>query len=181
MTSPVQGPWIDLGYQSFAREGPAGLKVEQLARAVGKNKSSFYHHFADLDTFTEVLLDHHLNQARVMAHKEVACQSRDELIEIILDHKVDLLFNRQLRIHRQHPGFAACFERTNQITGPAFLGIWAKIIGLSSQTHLAELVLQLSMENFFLQITEATLNESWLQDYFQRLKATVSALTHRDH
>jgi AcrR family transcriptional regulator len=42
-------PWINHGYRTFAYEGPTGLKVERLARQVGKSKSSFYHLFADLD------------------------------------------------------------------------------------------------------------------------------------
>ena len=53
--------WIITGYESFAQSGESGLKIEQLAKVVGISKSSFYHHFADLDIFIEKLLLHHLN------------------------------------------------------------------------------------------------------------------------
>ncbi|MEZ4687033.1 MAG: hypothetical protein R3B47_13480 [Bacteroidia bacterium] len=44
--------------------------MERLARDIGKSKSSFYHHFADLEVFTALLLNQHLEQAKVMAEKE---------------------------------------------------------------------------------------------------------------
>lgn len=60
----TQQPWITQGYATFAAEGPAGLKVERLAKNIGKNKSSFYHHFADLEIFTTILLKVHLPLVR---------------------------------------------------------------------------------------------------------------------
>jgi len=51
--------WITKGYGMFALFGEKGLKVEQLSKNVGISKSSFYHHFADLDVFVERLLQHH--------------------------------------------------------------------------------------------------------------------------
>ncbi|MEM7660466.1 MAG: TetR/AcrR family transcriptional regulator [Bacteroidota bacterium] len=173
MPSPSQLPWIKRGYQVFAYEGPLGLKVERLAKTVGKNKSSFYYHFADLEVFTEQLLTQHLAQAKIMGEKEAACQSLEELIDIVLEHRLDLLFNRQLRIHRENPDFLACFTQVNQMTLPAFLGIWSKILDLQTHVHLAGLVLQLSMENFFLQLTDETLHREWLMGYFHQLQTLV--------
>ena len=46
-------PWILCGYDIFSKEGSNGLKIEVIARRVNKSKSSFYHHFADLDLFIE--------------------------------------------------------------------------------------------------------------------------------
>ena len=56
----VKQPWIEIGYKTFAKLGPDGLKIEALARAVGKSKSSFYHLFATLEIFQRALLIHHL-------------------------------------------------------------------------------------------------------------------------
>jgi len=52
--------WIKKGYEIFAISGQSGLKIEPLSKTVGKSKSSFYHHFADLEFFTEHLLKHHI-------------------------------------------------------------------------------------------------------------------------
>ncbi|WP_077923194.1 TetR/AcrR family transcriptional regulator [Spirosoma sp. 209] len=173
----IQKSWIEKGYRMFAYGGPQELKVERLAAAVGKNKSSFYHHFADLEVFTSILLDYHMEQVGQIARKESQCTSLDELIDIIVTHKLDLLVNRQLRIHRTNKEFEACFVKTNQLTVPAIMGIWSAILGLTDQSHLAGLVLTLSLDNFYLQITEETLNHGWLTQYFSDLQGLVRAFS----
>ena len=62
--------WISAGYENFALTGPSGLKIEPLAKKVGKNKSSFYHYFADLELFMEELLKYHLQQSKIIAEKD---------------------------------------------------------------------------------------------------------------
>jgi AcrR family transcriptional regulator len=173
--SSTQKPWIEKGYQTFALEGPQGLKVERLAKSIGKNKSSFYHHFADWEVFTNFLLEHHLQQAKVLAEKEHQATNQTELVGILVEHKLDLLFNRQLRIHRENQVFETVFTEVNQISVPALMGIWTQVLSLENQPHLANLVFQLSIENFFLQITEETLNPTWLNNYIDQLKTMVQA------
>lgn len=165
--------WVEAGYRTFAFEGPQALRIEKLAKTVQKNKSSFYHFFSDMEVFTERLLDFHLLQAKVMSDKESNAQNELELTQIILEHKLDLLFNRQLRIHRNSSDFQACFIKTNEISLPGFLPIWKKVINLNENDHLAQLVLMLSMENFFLQITDETLNSSWIAAYFEKIREMV--------
>lgn len=165
--------WIEAGYQTFAFEGPQAIRIEKLAKTVQKNKSSFYHFFADLEVFTERLLDFHLIQAKVMSDKESNAQNETELTQIIVEHKLDLLFNRQLRIHRDNSDFQTCFIKTNEISLPGFMPIWKKVIDLNENNHLAQLVLMLSIENFFLQITDETLNSSWIAAYFDKIREMV--------
>ena len=87
-------PWILAGYEIFAYKGPIALKVEVLARIVGKNKSSFYHHFADLEVFIEILLDYHLDRAAIIAKQESECKNVvPELLLLILEVKQDLFFD----------------------------------------------------------------------------------------
>jgi AcrR family transcriptional regulator len=172
----LQYPWIKVGYETFAHEGPGGLKVERIAKAVGKNKSSFYHFFADLEVFTEVLLEHHLSQAKIMAEKESQSGHLEGLISVFIAHKTDLLFSRQLRVYRDIQAFEACFSESNRISLPSFLPIWAQIMGLKEHSYLSELVLYLSMDNFFLQITDETLETAWLTSYFRNLQNLVGHL-----
>ncbi len=168
-------PWIERGYKVFAYGGPQDIKIEALSKDVGKNKSSFYHHFADMEVFVTLLLEEHLRQNYLIAEKEAKCENLEELIEVIVEHKVDLLFSRQLRIHRENEEFAKCFQKSNEITAEAIAGVWAASLGLTDQSYLAGLVLKLSLENFFLQITDETLNKEWLQNYFNEIKALISA------
>lgn len=165
--------WIKEGYQTFAYEGPKGLKVERLSRAVGKNKSSFYHYFADLSLFTKRLLDFHLEQVDIIVSKETKIDNSKELIEILVEHKIDFLFNRQLRIHRENKDFRNYFEKSNEKSAPSIMPVWKKIIGLNNNHYLAEMVYRLSLENFFLQITAETLNKDWLENYLNGIKEMV--------
>ena len=101
--------WIKTGYEIFALAGENGLKIEVLAKKVGISKSSFYHHFADLEIFVEHLLKSHLIQSEAMADKEKNAKNIDpELINILVEHKLDLLFNRQLRINQQRQHYHPC-------------------------------------------------------------------------
>ena len=166
--------WIKTGYRIFAIEGPNGLKVEKLAKISQKNKSSFYHFFSDMEIFISKLLKQHIEQILIIAEKETDTKSINDISEILIEHKLDLLFNRQLRIYRDILHFKKCFLKTNEILMPAFLPVWKEIIGLNENSYLAQMVLLLSIENFFLQITNETLNEIWLKKYFSEIKTMVS-------
>ena len=165
--------WLNHGYDTFAFDGPKGLKVETLAKSVGKSKSSFYHFFADLEIFISKLLKFHLERTKEMAKKESQAETKIELAQIILEHKIDLFFNWQLRIHRENDEFKTCFLKTNEISLPSLLPVWQKIMGLTENNYLAKMVLMLSIENFFLQITNDTLNEAWIIAYFDKIKETI--------
>ncbi len=167
-------PWILCGYEIFAKEGPKGLKIEVIARHVNKNKSSFYHYFADVEVFTEALLKHHLDRAAIIAEKESACKNIvPELLHVLLEVKQDLLFNRQLRVYRHISFYKDCLEKSSKKVGEAIVGIWAKELGLTDNSHLANIVLNLSLENFYLQITDETLTFEWLKNYINDLKQMV--------
>ena len=96
-------------------------------------------------------------------------------IEVIVDHRQDMLFNRQLRIHRQNKEFEQCFCATNQLVAESFVPLWASTLGLTENQNLMGLVLKLTIDNFYLQVTEKTLNRQWLLDYFEELKRMVEA------
>ncbi|WP_299462404.1 TetR/AcrR family transcriptional regulator [uncultured Microscilla sp.] len=177
MIKDKQMPWVLAGYQLFAQAGPQGLKVEVIARKVQKSKSSFYHHFADLEVFTEFLLHYHLHQAALIAERENQCKNiAPDLVEVLVDAKQDLLFNRQLRVHRQVEAFRLCFEKSTQYVNEAFLQVWALELGIAPKVPLAQNMLDLLMENFYLQITAENLTHEWLSDYFIKIKATVKDL-----
>ncbi|MEM6800145.1 MAG: helix-turn-helix domain-containing protein [Bacteroidota bacterium] len=168
--------WILEGYRIFAEKGPSALKVEALARKVGKNKSSFYHHFADMEVFKEFLLNYHLDRADMLAEKEASCKNVDpELFEVLIEFQEDLFFNRQLRVNREHLAFHKCCEKANQKVAGAIIDIWAEALGLIGKNHLALMVLRLSLENFYLQITPENMNLAWLRNYMQELRSMVQA------
>ncbi len=151
--------WIKTGYEIFALSGENGLKIEVLAKKVGISKSSFYHHFADLEIFIEYLLTFHLHQSEVMADKEKNAKNIDpELINILVAHKMDLLFNRQLRINKQQQHYKETLDKSNQIIGNEFVKLWAKDLNLNLSQGQLESLFELALENFYLQINTENLN-----------------------
>lgn len=167
--------WIKTGYKMFALEGFREIKIERLAKKVGVSKSSFYHYFADLDTFFEQLLEHHIGQARVLAVKEQQARNiSPELIGILLEHRIDLLFNRELRVHRNIRAFADALEQSNLIVGNSFVNVWVQELNLRLSPPQLEALFELALENFFLQINAENLNREWLAAYFTELKRIAS-------
>ena len=174
MRNELEQEWIEAGYDFFAREGPRGLKVEQLARRVGKSKSSFYHLFADLEIFQQRLLSYHGERAKDVAVRAARCESMvPDMLNLLLEIKPDLLFNRQLRVHRDHPDFQRCFESANALVEEAFMGIWAESFGLGDKPHVARNIMKMTTETFYLRISEDNLNYDTLIAFFDELKFIV--------
>lgn len=175
MATDTSSDWIAAGYEMLALSGPAGLKIEPLAKKVGKSKSSFYHFFADLDVFTGLLLKHHLTQSAIMAEKENTAQRIDpDLVAVLVEHRIDLLFNRQLRIYQNVPQFAETLRRSNELVGDAFITLWARDLGLQLTRAQLEGLFTLALENFFLQINADNLNTRWLSAYFANLRSITA-------
>lgn len=169
--------WITTGYEHFSLFGLGELKVEKLAKKVGISKSSFYHHFADMDVFIEHLLQLHLKQSKIIAQKELVAQAIDpELIQVLLDHKIDLLFNRQLRVHRSTKAFAETLQQSNLIIGNSFVWLWVRELNLRLNEQQLSGIFELALENFYLQITPETLTYPWLSEYFANLKSITQRL-----
>jgi AcrR family transcriptional regulator len=163
--------WITTGYELFALSGQASIKIEPLAKLVGISKSSFYHHFADLDLFIDALLRHHLEKSYIIAKKEEEAKNIDpELVNILVEHRTDLLFNRQLRIHKNIEAFEDTLCKSNKIIGDAFKTAWSKELNPQLNQNQIEAVFALAVENFYLQINPDNLNYEWLSEYFAKLK-----------
>ncbi|MCU0437467.1 MAG: TetR/AcrR family transcriptional regulator [Raineya sp.] len=162
--------WIKTGYEIFALQGETGLKIETLAKKVGISKSSFYHHFADLEVFMEFLLKFHLHQSQILAEKERKVKCIDpELILILVEHKTDLLFNRQLRFHQDNKAYQKVLVESNRVIGLEFIHIWMKDAQLTLTQKQLEGLYELALEKFFLQINAENLHYDWLSEFFKHL------------
>lgn len=172
--------WLLTGYSLFASEGPQGLRVEVLARMMHKSKSSFYHHFGDLEGFMHHLLLFHEERGNDIALRAQSCEKMvPDLLHLFLDVKEDILFNRQLRIQRDNPEFNRCFKKASGMVEEAFLSIWSTSLGLGEQIYLARIILNLTVENFYLQVTAESLTEAWLMDYLKGIQRMVSEMMKR--
>jgi AcrR family transcriptional regulator len=177
MDSKIKMPWLEVGYTIFSNEGPKALKIEALARKVGKNKSSFYHCFADLDIFIDELLCFHVVKSKeVFKHIKLCKSLVPDVFEVLFEYKEDAFFNRQLRIHRHIESYKLCFEKAHKPIEGALLEFWPKAIGLEENPHLARMILNLAVENFYLRLTEETFTEKGLNSYLDEILAIVKKM-----
>lgn len=168
--NPGQQVWILAGYTNFALSGENGLKIEKLAKITGISKSSFYHHFADTELFLDQLFAFHLFQCRIIADKEKTVKKiNPELINILTEHKTDLLFNRHLRFNQERENYKTVLDKSNQIIGTDFVRIWAEDLRLTLNQKQMEGLFELALENFFLRINNENITAPWLSSYFENL------------
>jgi AcrR family transcriptional regulator len=162
--------WIENGYKMYSSTGISGIKIEKLAKKIEKSKSSFYHYFADLECFEEVLFDHHYKQCLILAEKEKSCKTiYPDLINILLEHKTDLLFNRQLRIDRNNITVEKALEKSQKILGNYALMLWTKQINIKLSTDQLEGLFEIATDDFYMRINDNNLNYEFLSSYFKNL------------
>ena len=164
-------PWIEAGYELFSQFGPDALKIERLSKKTGISKSSFYHHFADISIFSERLLSYHLHRANIMAQRASFCRNMvPDMAELIVDMKSEILFNRQLRIHRSNMAYQLCFERAVTIVEDALLVLWADMLGLNDQKRIAQNILNVARDVFYHRMTNENLNYEWVVSFIDEIK-----------
>jgi hypothetical protein len=106
----------------------------------------------------------------IIASKEKRAETiYPDLINILIEHKIDLLFNRQLRIHSNNLRFKEVLKKSDKIIGTDFIKLWLSNTKLNLTPQQAEGLFELALENFYLQINEENINEFWLQEYFDNL------------
>lgn len=169
--------WIATGYEIVAYQGLDKLSIKNLAQTLGVNRSSFYHYFGDMSIFMEELLSYHVAQAQRISVLEEECQNFDpDWIQLMIDHKTELLFNRQLRFHCEDPLFNKCFEQATQINFDKIRLHWSDFIGIHHHPDLALEIFQLSVRAFLFQMTEETLHIRRMQNFFQSIQLIVKQI-----
>lgn len=177
MKSQIELPWLEAGYQIFSKEGPAGLKVDVLARAVGISRSSFYHLFGDLDVFQEKLLLYHSEMASKVAESVKLCNNIEpDFLLLIIKFQDYFFFNRQLRIHRENETFRKGFEGSISKIQKEASVIWLDMLGLEHKPEMARNIFKISADILFHRITRETMNYEWLVEFLKEIKFLVKGM-----
>ena len=160
--------WLQQGYVDFAKQGPENLSIKHMGEAIGASRSSFYHHFAEMDLFIDELLAQHWDICQEFneAGKE-ACQNLiPDLYDLLAQYPIPLSFSRQLFHNRHIPRYNFLFVKTYQASAEAFvLNLFAK--------HMDLQLPQRDLNHLFL-----TLGEAW---YSRLDPKDLSAATLRKH
>ncbi len=174
MKSNIERPWIETGYELFSKEGPGALKIDKLARKVGVSRSSFYYLFADLDVFEEKLLAYHACRAQGAAEKVKMCKAIEpDFLLLIMAEKDYVLFNRQLRVHRDNPRYKAGFESAIALVGQETMNIFTEMLELQRKPEVARSVFQMTADILFHRLTVGNFNYEWLKDFMLEIKLLV--------
>lgn len=174
MISHAELPWIRAGYEVFALQGPEALKVEQLARQVGISKSSFYHLFADMPVYIERLLQYHRDRARAIADQASGCKRFDpDVIDLLVEHRLDLLFQRQLRMRRGEAGLQRCFQEAHSTVANVFMPLWAEALGIPGQLGPAAEMFGVVTDVFYQRLTNDNLSYAWVVELLKEIEAFI--------
>lgn len=176
----AEKPWIITGHKIFAEKGPSAITVEGLARAVNKNKSSFYHHFVDLEIFTSHLLNYHFERSMMIIEEEGRCEKIvPDLLTILVRRAYDILFHRQLLVNRSNIEFEDLYTKITNKGINSILKIWNKELGLPSHSSNGKRLLKMGMDNLFQRSTLTNLTVGHLESSFDELKLIAREL--RNH
>jgi AcrR family transcriptional regulator len=169
--------WLKQGYSLFAAHGCSGLKVEVLAKIVGKSKSSFYHHFSDVEAFITLLLKMHVQRAAELAEQlEAAVGEIGTATELLISFSTDVLFHRQLRINRHIPEYQQCIGEVMAIIEPPFIQFLSDILDLSDSKPAVRTLFSFCIDHFLLKVTATDLSSDWINQYYQDVSQLVKQL-----
>lgn len=172
-----EATWIAAGYEIAAHQGFDKLNIKNLAQELGRNRSSFYHYFGDMEIFMAELLKCHERRCARIIEQEDGCQNFDpDWMLLMIENKDELLFNRQLRIYCDIPLFNDCFERTTRLNYEKIRRHWAEYIGVESHPDLALEIFQLSIRAYLFQNTEDTMTLNKMQNFFQLVQMIVKQI-----
>jgi AcrR family transcriptional regulator len=177
MISISTKPWLDKGYELFGQVGPEGLKIEPLAKAVKISKSSFYHHFADLQVFEQELLQwHYSNAKRLVAEVQARKSIVPDFLNLLIEQKELIYFNRQLLIHKHKEAYILCFQQVNGLLQANFLGIWAQLIQLSDQLDIANEILHVVVQLFYQRLPPLDFDYNWILSFLKEVNTFLQAI-----
>jgi len=78
--------WLTLALETFAKEGRARLRIEQLCRKMGVTRGSFYWHFNNRDDFVTKLVDYWTEwstQQAIEAVDSINADAADRLLALM--------------------------------------------------------------------------------------------------
>jgi AcrR family transcriptional regulator len=178
MKSSSYQNWISEGYTVFAYKGPAAIIIENIAAKLGVSKSSFYHHFGEQPYFIEMLLEEHLERAQVMGREAALLTSFiPGFLQLLLQHKTDVLFNKQLRIHRENKTYQTCFQQAAGTVNSNIQDIWKVFIGVEKDNETADKLFLVIEDMFYQRVTTENFTVDFMEALSYELKALVENLS----
>jgi AcrR family transcriptional regulator len=173
--------WLEAGYSLFIDEGQYGINVEQLAKALGRNKSAFYHFFGDKETFMEFLFDYHMTKVdSFIEDMKVIDEYDPHYIHLLIKHHRIILFNSQLIKNSRNKLFENALHQVNMRMDECILPIWTKYVGLEHNPDLSKRYHTIIRDYMFVRITPELCNYSFLSGLAGEARLLVTGLVNHE-
>ena len=166
--------WVNVGFELFASEGPAGIQVERLARILDLNKSGFYHYFGTPENYLHVLMRHLLKQSDLVVSDTRMCKVFDpEFLQVMVTHKPTILATVQLASNRHISLLNETRLEVTKKIDAALLPLWAAHIGVANNPGLALRYFEMIRDMFFSRVTHETLDYDYLHSLADEARTII--------
>ena len=124
---------MEAGYDLFGKIGTAAFNVERLSMIVSLSRSSFYHHFSDMEIYETDLCDYHIQHYQQLSEELDNCQNFDpDLLDLIRSSPKPRAFQRQLLINEASSRHKACFDAARVLLEDRVYNLWLDYIGVKA-------------------------------------------------
>jgi AcrR family transcriptional regulator len=154
-----------------------GIHIEKIARAIGLNKSSFYHFFGTLEVFHEQLILHHYDMIDMAMKDGEGAQTLDpDYLTRMLNHKVAFMVQVQLTRHKSNPLFSKAYLHVNRKIDKSVILLWNKYLGVFDNDSLSLLCLSFVRDTFYSRVSLENFDYNFLHDLAIEAKKVVDNL-----
>ena len=151
--------WIKEGYSLLAKEGPAGIQVERLARIIGVNKSGFYHHFGDRDCYLEELTRYHENLTKKFTSEVIQLKHFDpDYFEVLVEYKDSFFVDMHLGRYRVNSKLNGTLNSGRNVNEKKIIPLWEEYINVTDNPELAFDIWKVVRDAVFLRLTYNDMN-----------------------
>ena len=166
--------WVEKGYVLVAEKGFESLTVNSICRMVAKSKSSFYHFFGELALFKDELMNYHLERSYGFANKIKGCKNIiPDLIEVMMDYKIDIFFHKQFRIYRDKLRYEKYNEKIFELYENAVVDKLAVYFELNNRRIFVRKFHKFLSEHFLMSISLDTYTYDWVENYLMEVLEMV--------
>ncbi len=167
---------IEIGYHIFAMNGPEHVE-DRVAQEVNLKRNEFHDQFGSEETFIEQLLSHHIALVDEFLEDTEHCKSWDpDLINLIVEYKTTILFNRQLKLHSNDPIFSLTFNRVSYLVRAQAFDLWRKYTDLWQHHELSLELFEVLRDVFHSRISSEKMNYEYLKSLTNEFKGLIEKL-----
>ncbi|WP_321372875.1 TetR/AcrR family transcriptional regulator [uncultured Draconibacterium sp.] len=171
--------WLNEGYKQFAKYGPDKLSINNISRAVGLSRASFYHYFGEVNIFIDELLEMHWNISEEFKETgKKRCKNLiPDLYNLLAEYPIPLQFGLQLFHHRHQPQLNLLFIKSYEAISQAFaLELFAKSLKLNAcDVTVSDLWITVG-EAWYSRIDPEDLSSITLQRHAKEILHTVNRI-----